>query len=274
MTPTGRRGRALVLGIGLAIALPAVAAAQPQADAVRFAADVERARGHLLVSEQLYMLGQAGAAALHAAHPVQELGNRLIGPVRRVDAARADRLREALKEPGRAIEAKESPSRYVAMVVSVGKTLDEAVTLVVGQKRRASVGFRARVIAALLGSVAEEYEEAFKDGRITQLVEYQDAYGFFRRARTLYEALPRDFRRVDVDIALLSNALPSSREPPSSPTPPKTVRELTERIRTFLRGKQKKEQVADHRDEDAAGPRARAAMLSSPVWNATTPRSA
>jgi hypothetical protein len=223
------------VALGLVLVVATAAAAQPPADPERFAADAEKARGHLLVSEQLYTLGQARAAALHAAHPVQELGNRLIGPVRRLDAARADRLRDTLKEPGRAIEQMLPPAQYTAKVAAVGRALDEAVMLVVGADPRDSIGFRTKVVAALLNAVAEEYDESFKDGRITQLVEYQDAYGFFRRARTLYDALPADARRADADMTALAKALPSSREPPSPPMSAKTVKELTDRIATALR---------------------------------------
>jgi hypothetical protein len=208
--------------------LAAPAGAQPAADLVRFAADAERARGHLLVSEQLYVLGQSRGAALHAAHPVQELGNRLFGPVRRVDAAAADRLRETLKEPGRAIETKAPPARYVALVAKVAKALDDAVTQVVGDDAR-TPAFKSRLVALLLEGVAEEYDEAFKGGRITQIVEYQDAYGFFRRAKAVYDALPPDARRADADMAALAKAFPS-REPPKSPMPAKDLKALVQRI--------------------------------------------
>jgi hypothetical protein len=205
------------------------ASAQPGADMVKFAADAEKARGHLLVSEQLYAQAQARGGALHAAHPVQELGNRLIGPVRRVDAARADRLRETLKEPGRAIEARVPAAQYTATVARVASALDDAVTRVVGAEERAKPAFRARVLAALLDGVADEYDEAFKDGRITQVVEYQDAYGFFSRARALYDALPPSARRADAEMTSLAKAL-ASREPPKEPMPARDLRALTRRI--------------------------------------------
>ena len=225
------RTTAILAAILLSLAGPV--AAQPAADLVRFAADAEKARGHLLVSEQLYTLGQSRGAALHAAHPVQELGNRLYGPMRRVDGASADRLRDSLKRPGQAIEAKEPPGRYVATVASVAKALDDAVSRVVGTDARGG-GFRARVVAGLLDAVADEYEESFKAGQITQLVEYQDAYGFFQRAKTLYESLPSEARRADADMTALAKAFPSSREAPKSPLPPKNVKALTDRINASL----------------------------------------
>ena len=219
--------------VALALGLAAPATAQPPADVVRFAIDAEKARGHLLVSEQLAMLGSGRGAALHAAHPVQELGNRLYGPVRRVDPARADALREALRRPGRSLEAKEPPARYAAIVASVAKTLDEAITLVAGAETRASVSFRSRVIAGLLAEIAEEYEDAIKNGRVTQPVEYQDAYGFSQRVKSLYESLPAEARTADADIASLSKALPS-REAPKAPLAPKELKALTARITASL----------------------------------------
>jgi hypothetical protein len=217
----------------LAVSTPALINAQPPADAVPFATDVEKARAHLLVSEELYAAGQAGPAGLHAAHPIHELGNRLVAPLRRVDGAAADRLRDTLKEPGRAIQAKVPPAQYGTTVASVGKALDDAVTRVVGADTRATPAFRAGVLATLIAGLADEYDEAFKDGRITQVVEYQDAYGFFRRAKTLYDALPPDARRADADIASLAKAFPS-REPPKTPLPAKAVKDLTQRIGTAL----------------------------------------
>jgi hypothetical protein len=57
------------------------------------------------VSEQLYMLDEARAAALHTAHPVQELGNRLYGPVRRVDGPSADREGPSAPLPSKNVKA-------------------------------------------------------------------------------------------------------------------------------------------------------------------------
>ena len=221
--------RAIVRAAALVIALALPAAAQPPQDSVRFATDAEKARAHLLVSEELYVGGQGRTAAVHAAHPVQELGNRLIGPVRKVDSARADRLRDLLKAPGRALESKVDAARYAATVASVGVALDDAITVVAGAAPRASLAFRARVVAALLAGMAEEYDEAFKNGRITQVIEYQDAYAFFRRARMLYGALPAEARRADADVATLAKAFPS-REPPAPPMPLDAVKDLARRI--------------------------------------------
>ena len=234
MTPRAVRVRRVVVLLdGALAAAHSVIAQSPSPDMVRFAADVEKARAHLLVSEQLYATGQARTAALHAAHPVQELGNRLIGPVRRVDTARADRLREALKDPGRVIEAAAPATRYAATVVSLTKALDDAVTRVVGAEARWDVALRSRVLAALLDGMADEYDEAYKEGRITQVVEYQDAYGFFQRVQALYKELPADARRADLEMATLARAL-SSREPPVTPMAASALRETARRAASAL----------------------------------------
>ena len=49
--------------------------------------------------------------------------------------------------------------------------------------------FRARVLADLLLGTATEYQEAYNAGKITRLVEYQDAYAFFMRAQAVQRDL-------------------------------------------------------------------------------------
>jgi hypothetical protein len=222
-----------VLWVAATLAAGAPASAQPAVDPVRFAADAEKARAHFIVSEELYAAGQSRSAALHAAHPVHEIGNRIIGPVRRTDPARADALRAALREPGRALDGKVPPARYAQTVAGVLKTLDDAVAHVQGEAARMPPALRARVAAALLESVADEYDESFKNGKIVQPVEYHDAYALFRRVRALYEGLPADARRADADVAALAKAL-AGVTPPAAPMPATTLRKTAQRIAASL----------------------------------------
>ena len=225
--------RRTVLLLGISLALSVTVSAQPALDLVRFATETEKARAHLAVSEELYTVGQSRSAALHAAHPVHEIGNRIIGPVRRTDPALADRLRAALREPGRALDGKVPPARYSQTVATVVKTLDEAAAHVLGPAASTAPAFRARVVAALLDNVADEYEESFKEGKIVQPVEYQDAYALFRRVRVLYDGLPAEARRADADVAGLAKALPGI-TPPATPMPAATLRTIAHRIATAL----------------------------------------
>jgi hypothetical protein len=197
----GNRRSINIAGIILGLALTGAATAQAPDPLVAFAVAVEECKGHLVASRELYVGSDRGRAALHAAHPVQEIGNRLIGPVKRVDSALAESLRIALKAPGGDLEHKVSASRYSDTVAATFNVLDSALERVVPAPLRTDLGFQTRVLAALIRALVGEYEEGVKDGRVTQVVEYQDAYGFFRRAQELSRAVDRAARAKNAAAA-------------------------------------------------------------------------
>jgi hypothetical protein len=162
-------------------------------------------------------------AALHASHPFQEIGNKVIGPASKVSADLGDKVRAALRRPSADLKGTTPPPQYEQAVREAMTTLDGAVERVVPKERRTSL-VRARVLADLLLGVASEYEEAYKAGKITQRVEYQDAYAFLRRAQAVHRDLapslrakgPARARELDAQLAALARALPGL-TPPASP---------------------------------------------------------
>lgn len=221
-----QRRRRAVLTLALILLLPAaVALAQADDPQVAFAANVEKCKAHLAVSAELYAKGDR-TAALHASHPIQEIGNKVIGPASTLSAELGDKVRAALRRPSAALKGTTSPSQYTRVVREAAATLDEAVERVVPKERRASLTFGARVLTDLLLGMVTEYDEAYKAGKITQVVEYQDAYAFFKRAQAGHRDLARALRaknpalaaELDGHFAALARALPGL-APPASPMP-------------------------------------------------------
>jgi hypothetical protein len=190
---------------------------------VAFVADVEKCKAHLAVSAELFAKGDR-VAALHASHPIQEIGNKVIGPASKVSVELGDKMRTALRRPSADLKGTTSPAQYEQVVRETTADLDGVVAQVVSKDRRTRLAFRARVLANLLLGVASEYEEAYKAGKITQLVEYQDAYAFFRRAQAVHRDLAPSLRaknparasELDAPLAALARALPGL-TPPASP---------------------------------------------------------
>src|SRR5262245_4903688 len=219
-----QRVRRAICALVLRRLLPAAAPLDQAEDAqVAFAANVEKCKAHLAVSAELYATGNR-AAALHASHPIQEIGNKVIGPASKVSAELGDKVRAALRRPSRDLKETTSAQQYEGAVHESAATLDEAVERVVPKERRTSLTFRARVLADLLLGMATEYQEAYKAGKITQVVEYQDAYAFFRRAQAGHRDLAPALRakypalagELDGQFAALARALPGL-TPPASP---------------------------------------------------------
>jgi hypothetical protein len=198
---------------------------------VRYIVTLEEAKGHLLASRASYRLDQHVRAGVHASHPIQELGYRLYRPVTAVDPALGKRVEAGLKEPGRAVEARVPASEYDGVVTRTLTLLDEAGQRAVPAETLARPAFQARVIRGLLDLVVEEYDESVANGKVVVEIEYQDAWGFLQRTRTLYDAVKarlrfgdaRAAKAIDEQFRTLTTALPSV-------TPPKAAMSA-ERVR-------------------------------------------
>lgn len=223
----------MVAALALATVLAAAPAPAASEAHVRFATSLEEVRAHLLVTRELYAAGNAGEAALHASHPVQEIGGRITGPVTRADAGLGARVRQALKAPRRDVDARVPRATFERNLDATLTVLDEAMARVVPADVRGGLGFRTAVLRTLLLALVKEYEEGEKDGRITQLVEYHDAYGFFRRSQALYrdlapalrEASPQSAARADEQFAAVARALPGL-TPPATPASTAALRKI------------------------------------------------
>jgi hypothetical protein len=216
--------------------LAALAASQAPAradeleDHAQYVAAVEQAKGHLLVSREVYRKGERVRAGVHASHPIQELGYRLWRPVTKVDPKLGAQVQAALKGPGRSVEAKAPVPAYDKRVDETLALLDRAVARAVPAQRRGDPTFQARVLQTLLVAIDEEYGEAIAQGRVVLEIEYQDAWGFFQRLRPLWADLrktlapsrPDVVTAVDQQMEILGRAFPGF-EAPATPVAVETV---------------------------------------------------
>jgi hypothetical protein len=190
---------------------------------------------------EVYRRGQRVRADVHASHPIQELGYRLWRPVTQVDRDLGARLQAALKEPGRAIEARVPPGEYDKIVDRTVALLDRGVARAVPADRRAEPRFQARVLQALLVAIDEEYGEAIADGRVVLEIEYQDAWGFFQRLRAQWAGLrsalvgprPEIAATVDEQMAVLAKAF-AAIDTPATPVPVERVAAALDAITAAL----------------------------------------
>ncbi|MBI4308191.1 MAG: hypothetical protein HY684_05230 [Chloroflexi bacterium] len=215
---------------------PAVPApAQTQAEQVKYGKHAEEAKGHLAVALASYQTGDMAHAKLHAGHPPSENLEVLEAPLKSRDPARAPSLRQSLQAPLQALEGQPSMATFEATITAASERLDAALRAVVPAQIPGSASFRTAVVLELLEAVAEEYAEAVEGGRLTSVEEYQDAYGFYVRARSLYGDLEGDLKARDpqaheeVQEALnnLARALPGL-APPASPIPVSQVQSWIE----------------------------------------------
>jgi hypothetical protein len=96
------------------------------------------------------------------------------------------------------------------------------------------------VLTHLLEEIEEEYEEAIQDGKVVNLPEYQDAFGFLQRARVQLEPLAIHLQDADQQQAkrvwkLLDDAIPSIM-PPAAPVSAEAIEGHIKALMKILKG--------------------------------------
>jgi hypothetical protein len=187
----------------------------PVDDDVAYLGQLGLVRGHLLVGIELYRRGAFEAARSHMKHPSDELYSGLVPAF----AARGT--------TGFASELQ----RLAVLVEGAGTRTDiEAAytTLLAAMARNEAAvrttpawtpGLELRVVAYLVRTAGDEYEEGVQDGRVVTPHEYQDAYGFVQVAQGLIDGLHAEGRAADAAararaaLARLAGAWPDLPEP-------------------------------------------------------------
>ena len=152
--------------------------------------------GHLEASAASIEAGNWDFAAAHAGHPVAEYWEQVEGPL--AEQGLAQPLREALDRYVQAVEDQASDYQN-AHQAAVSETR-EALEAVAGASWD-DPAFRAELIRHLLETVEHEYSEAVEGGQLAELVEYQDAWGFFTVARQLYTDIARQVQAGSSEAA-------------------------------------------------------------------------
>lgn len=171
-------------------------------------------RGHLLVGHALLAIGEESAAQTHAKHPSDEL----YAGVQPLFAERgAVGFATELEAHAQAVangDRANVETAYATLMEAIGRS--EAVI-------DASPRLTARVIVSLLREAAVEYAIGIVDGRLENVHEFQDAYGFANVAlnmarrhhatMTTTDADRRVFEQIARRIAELADMWPSLMPP-------------------------------------------------------------
>ena len=172
-------------------------------------------RGHLLVGNALFELGERTAANTHSKHPADELyasmeaeftARRIPGFARQLEA----HAEAVNRGDGDGVEA-----QYADLMAAIAE--HEAVVEVAPELAR-------EVIVRLLREAGAEYAVGIVDGKPANAHEYQDAYGFTQvaaawaqRAAARHPDHRSFFDRVGAEIAGLADMWPSLMPPPEVP---------------------------------------------------------
>ncbi|RMH53480.1 MAG: hypothetical protein D6686_00590 [Alphaproteobacteria bacterium] len=146
---------------------------------VAFLHDIGFMEGHIRAGLALYRAGDRAAAVTHMGHPIKEKYDAVAERLERLGEGHQRDLIVALAE---AAEAGAEPSEIEAQAEAVFGEFAEV-------RERFPAADRLAALVALTRTAAEEYAEALGEGRVSDLHEYQDAWGFLQAVAAEARAL-------------------------------------------------------------------------------------
>lgn len=152
-----------------------------------FVAQLLLMRAHLRVGLALYDGGDPASGMTHCAHPLAELYDDLAMQLddRGLPAFDAD-LRAVVD----GLAGGRSRETVLTAAARANASLDAAIHAVSASERQ-QPDFVVAVAVALLKAAQQDYLNSLVDGRIDNVIEYQDSWAFFSEARALVaEARP------------------------------------------------------------------------------------
>jgi len=196
-------------------------------------------KGHLRSSWALWQAGDYTLASAHSAHPTAELLPIVV---------------DELKQKQADVALKSALGAYNAVAGTAGdavqvKAANQAALDAIDAAARALAGplasdivFQGETIRGLLEGAKGEYGEAVREGKIVELIEYQDAFGFLTIAQEYYQAIqatvkaqhPQEDAAITEQFVKLDAAFPGV-TPPAQVIQPDVVNEQLAVIANELR---------------------------------------
>jgi hypothetical protein len=153
-------------------------------DDASYAAQLGYVLGHMRVGTALYAKGEIDMSKTHMKHPRDEIYADL-EPV--LTARKAPGFATELDALASAVEAgapaAEAEAKFKALEAAIAKNMPSM-----------SAGLAAKTTQLMVRTAAEEYEIGVKNGKIDNLHEYQDAWGFVETAKLMISGLSAEER--------------------------------------------------------------------------------
>jgi len=154
---------------------------------IEYVYNIEQMKGHI---EQAIMNKEDGNNTLtraHILHPIVEIYDFIEAPLVTVDSNLNHTLYTSLNALSQNVE-KLDVSQFTEEAEKSNQMLNDAIKRIIPQENSTL----NLIVASWLFDVANtEYESGVRDGKIIEMVEYQDASGFISRAESLVkDAIP------------------------------------------------------------------------------------
>jgi len=153
-------------------------------------------KGHMLVAKELLDLEKPDQAEPHIGHPVEEI---YADVEEQLTERNVKEFKTTLANLQGLIKSKPKDAKVATTFTEAITAIDGAIA-VLPVSQRTSPKFLLQVINGLLDTANSEYAAAIADGKVKEIIEYQDSRGFVAYADQLYAAIAPQLTKEHPDI--------------------------------------------------------------------------
>jgi plastocyanin len=152
---------------------------------VTFASNIEKIKGHIEQAILNKKIGNDSLAEAHTLHPIAEIFSDITIQLADTNSDLNQTLSSSLNKLFRTVR-NSTAEQFATEANHTNKVLDRTINEVIPSSNRNNSTFNLSVVADLLNTTKGEYGEAIENGKLSLIVEYQDAKGFISRAESVF----------------------------------------------------------------------------------------
>jgi hypothetical protein len=151
---------------------------------IDFVSNIEQIRAHLDAAMMNKQAGNNSLAQAHTLHPIAEIYSSIEPQIANANMTLNQTLALNLNELSQIVNSS-TTDEFNTQAQKINRLVNQTVKQVVPVETGNNSTFGLAVVADLLSIASVEYGEAIENGKIKEIVEYQDGQAFVSRARDL-----------------------------------------------------------------------------------------
>jgi hypothetical protein len=151
---------------------------------IDFVSNIEQIRAHLNAAMMNKQTGNNSLAQAHTMHPIAEIYSSIEPQIANANMTLNQTLASNLNELSQIVNSS-TTDEFNTQAQKINGLVNQTVKQVVPVQTGNNSTFGLAVVADLLSIASEEYGEAIENGKIKEIVEYQDGQAFVSRAQDL-----------------------------------------------------------------------------------------
>ena len=151
---------------------------------IDFVSNIEQIRAHLDAAMMNKQSGNNSLAQAHTLHPIAEIYSSIEPQIANANMTLNQTLASNLNELSQIVNSS-TTDEFNTQAQKINGLVNQTVKQVVPVETGNNSTFSLAVVADLLSIASAEYGEAIENGKIKEIVEYQDGQAFVSRAQDL-----------------------------------------------------------------------------------------